>query len=66
MITMTRSSGCAPAARVPVLVLPGPAKPIRVEPLRDPEPRREPIEVPDAPERPPAPPAEPAEPVPAR
>jgi hypothetical protein len=32
-----------------VLSLPGPAKPIRVEPVRDPEPRREPIEVPDSP-----------------
>jgi hypothetical protein len=63
---MTCSSERISADHVPVLVLPGPAKPIRVEPIRDPEPRREPIEVPDAPERAPARPAEPAEPVPAR
>lgn len=61
---MTRSGERRCADRMPVLVLPGPAKPIRVEPIRDPEPRREPVEVPGAPERAPARPAEPAEPVP--
>jgi hypothetical protein len=64
---MIRSIERASACRLPpVLVLPGPAKPIRVEPIRDPEPRREPVEVPDAPERAPDRPAEPAEPVPAK